>query len=59
MGDKANGETGWREKTDLCVRITQLDRDVPDKFVFETDSHDTRNGLDHGRFAVSDMADRS
>ena len=44
---------------DLGVGITQLDGDISDQLVLETNSLDTRNGLDHGGLSVSDVADGS
>jgi hypothetical protein len=45
--------------THLGIGVSKLDGDIPDEFVFESDGHDTRYGLDHGGFSVSDMADRT
>jgi hypothetical protein len=43
---------------DLCVCVAKFDCDVSLDFVFEADSVDARDGLDDGRLAVCDMADR-
>lgn len=43
----------------LGVGITQLDGDISDQLVLETDSLYTRDSLDHGRLSVSDMTNRS
>jgi hypothetical protein len=45
--------------THLGIGVSKLDGDIPHEFVFESDGHDTRYGLDHGGFSVSDMADRT
>ena len=50
---------GSKYRTDLGVGITKLNCDVTDKFVLETDSHDTRDSLDYGRFTVGYMSDSS
>ncbi len=50
---------GDQSTADLCIGITQLDGDVTDQLVLETNSHDSRDCLNHGRFAVSDMPDSS
>jgi hypothetical protein len=43
----------------LRICVPQFDRDIPDEFVFKSDGHDTRYGLDHCGFPVRDMADRT
>lgn len=59
--EKTSGKKMGREagRTYLGICITKLDGDVTDKLVLKTDSHDSRDRLDHGRLAVSDMADSS
>lgn len=42
---------------DLGVGVTQLDGNVSDQLVLETNSLDTRDGLDDGGLSVSDVAD--
>lgn len=42
---------------DLGVGVTKLDGDVADQLVLESDSLDTRDGLDDGGLSVSDVAD--
>ena len=41
----------------LGVCVTELDGDVPDQLVLETDGLDAGDGLDDGGFSVCDMAD--
>lgn len=43
----------------LDILLTKLDSDVSLEFVLESDSHHARDGLDHCRFAVRDMANSS
>lgn len=42
---------------DLGIGITQLDGNVPNQLVLETDSLNAGYGFDDGRFSVSDMTD--
>ena len=53
----ADREKKWR--TNLGVGITKFDSDVPYELVFESDSHDARDGFYDCRFAVRDMSDRT
>ena len=46
-------------ETDLGIGVTKFDGDVPHELVFESDSHDTRDGFYDRRFAVRDMSDRT
>lgn len=44
---------------DFGVGVTKLDGNVADQLVLETNGLYARDGLDNGRFAVSDVTDRS
>jgi len=41
----------------LGVGITELDGNIPDELILESDGHDTRDGFHDSRFSVSDMSD--
>ena len=43
--------------THFGICIAELDRDVSDELVLESDGHNTRDGLYDRRLSVSDMAD--
>lgn len=46
-------------ETYFGVGITKLDGNIPYELVFESDSHDPRDGFHHCRLSVSDMANRT
>lgn len=53
-GPRARGVIAF---VDLGIRITQLDGNVADQLVLESDSLDARDGLHDGRLPVGDVAD--
>ena len=40
---------------DLCIRVTELDRNVSLELIFESDSLNSGNGLDNSALPVCDM----
>ena len=42
---------------DLCVRVSELDRDIPLELILEAHCVHSGNRLDDSRLAVSDVAD--